>query len=133
METLPPVDPSSFRQVTEQLATMQTELTEIKRLLVAVTELEWVLKKYLPEVQNVDNIIHELYPVKRKGALTYNKAIQELVNQQEYLLECQSCGFVWTSRKIPKRCSGPKRCKNWIRASGRPREEPISGANSQNP
>ena len=131
METQPPSDAPFLRQVIEQLATMQAELTEIKELLVSVTELEWLLKKYLPEVQNMDNIIHKLYPVKRESTLTYNKPIQQLKNQREYLLECQTCGFVWTSRKIPKRCSGPKRCKNWIRTPGIRDEEKIQELEQQ--
>ncbi len=123
MDTQPPADKPVLRQVINQLATMQAELTEIKQLLVSVTELEWLLRKYLPEVQNVDTIIQNLNPVKREGTLTYNKPIQQLKNQREYLLECQICGFIWTSRKIPKRCSGSKRCKNWIRTSGKRDEE----------
>ena len=118
MDTQPPENSSALRQVIQQLTTMQAEMTEIKQILVSVTELDWLLKKYLPEVQNVDTIIHNLYPVKNQGGMTYNKPIQQLKNQREYLLECQTCGFIWTSRKIPKRCSGPKRCKNWIRMSG---------------
>ena len=133
MDTQPPGDPSALMQVIEQLTTMQAELTEIKQLLVSVTELEWLLKKYLPEVQNVDNIIQRLYPVKKKGEMTYNTPIQQLKNQREYLLECQTCGFIWTSRKIPKRCSGPKRCKNWTRISGKPTEKIVSTANAEAP
>lgn len=131
METQPPADASVLRQVIEQLATMQAELTEIKELLVSVTELEWMLKKYLPEVQNVDNIIHNLYPVKRESTLTYNTPIQQLKSQREYLLECQTCGFIWTSRKIPKRCSGPKRCKNWFRTPDTRDEEKIQELEKQ--
>ena len=130
MDTQPPEDPSTLVQVTEQLTTMQAELTEIKHLLVSVTELKWLLKKYLPEVQIVDNIIQSLYPVKEKGDMTYNTPIQQLKNQREYLLECQNCGFIWTSRKIPKRCSGPKRCKNWTRMSGEPTEKIVGTANA---
>ena len=131
METQPPADASVLRQVIEQLATMQAELTEIKELLVSVAELEWLLKKYLPEVQNMDSIIHKLYPVKRESTLTYNTPIQQLKNQREYLLECQTCGFIWTSRKIPKRCSGPKRCKNWIRIPGTGEEDKIQELEKQ--
>ena len=120
MHTQSPKDPSALTQVIAQLTTMQTELTEIKQLLVSVTELEWLLKKYLPEVRNADTVVQELNPVKDKRPMTYNTPIQELENQSEYLLECQNCGFIWTSKKLPKRCNGPKRCKNWTRSRNRP-------------
>lgn len=115
MDTQPPKDPSALAQVIDKLATMQTELTEIKHLLVSVTELEWLLKKYLPEVRNTDTLVQDLHLVKDKRPMTYNTPIQELENQPEYLLECQNCGFIWTSKKLPKRCNGPRRCKNWTR------------------
>ena len=125
MDTQPPGESPALTQVIQKLATMQAELTEIKQLLVSVTELEWVLKKYLPEVQNMDNIIQTLDPVKNKSVMTYNTPIQQLKNQREYLLECQTCGFIWTSRKVPKRCNGPKRCKNWTRIRSRRRVEKV--------
>ena len=113
MDTQSPKDPSALTQVIAQLTTMQTELTEIKQLLISVTELEWLLRKYLPEVRNTDKLIQKLNLVKDKRPMTYNTPIQELENQSEYLLECQNCGFIWTSKKLPKRCNGPRRCKNW--------------------
>ena len=119
MDTQSPKDPSALTQVIAQLTTVQTELTEIKQLLVSVTELEWLLKKYLPEVRNTDTLVQDMNLVKDKRVMTYNTPVQELQNQSEYLLECQNCGFIWTSKKLPKRCNGPRRCKNWTRKRNR--------------
>ena len=128
MSTHPTKDPSALAQVVDQLTTMQAELTEIKQLLVSVTELEWLLKKYLPEVRNTDTLFQELNLVKNKSPMTYNTPIQELENQSEYLLECQNCGFIWTSKKLPKRCNGPRRCKNWTRTRSRSHLEDRHGS-----
>ena len=128
MDTQSPKDPSALTQVIAQLTTMQTELTEIKQLLISVTELDWLLKKYLPEVQNTDTLVQKMNLVKDKHPMTYHTPIQELANQSEYLLACQNCGFVWTSKKLPRRCNGPRRCKNWTRTRNRPTFEDTHGS-----
>jgi hypothetical protein len=45
--------------------------------------------------------------------LLIGQPITKLPHQAGYLLECQACGVIWTSKRIPLRCNGASRCKTW--------------------
>ncbi len=97
--------------------------------MLSVAEVEAVLAHFgladsrMTRVQNTDvMIVQYLDLVKQKGdniarqqeiPLLIGQPITKLPYQDGYLLECQSCGVIWTSKRVPIRCNGASRCKTW--------------------
>jgi hypothetical protein len=94
----------------------------------SVAEVEAVLAHFglsedrVTTVQNVDvMVVQYLDLVSKKDQpqrhptlpLLIGQPITKLPHQDGYLLECQTCGVIWTSKRIPLRCNGAGRCKTW--------------------
>ena len=66
-------------------------------------------------VQYLDLVKPKSDPLARQQTipLLIGQPITKLPHQEGYLLECQSCGVIWTSKRVPVRCNGISRCKTW--------------------
>jgi len=65
-------------------------------------------------VQYLDLVSKKEQPQRHQTLpLLIGQPITKLPYQGGYLLECQACGVIWTSKRIPLRCNGTSRCKTW--------------------
>ena len=94
----------------------------------SVAEVEAVLAHFglsentMTTVQNVDVMVVQYLDLVRTKEqsqrhqtlpLLIGQPITKLPYQGGYLLECQACGVIWTSKRVPLRCNGASRCKTW--------------------
>jgi hypothetical protein len=94
----------------------------------SVAEVEAVLSHFglsetsLTTIQNMDVMVVQYLDLVRKKEpsqrhqtlpLLIGQPITKLPYQGGYVLECQACGVIWTSKRIPLRCNGASRCKTW--------------------
>ncbi|MDH3598313.1 MAG: hypothetical protein OEU26_01595 [Candidatus Tectomicrobia bacterium] len=94
----------------------------------SVAEVEAVLAHFglsedrMMTVQNIDVMVVQYLDLVRKKEhaqrrqtlpLLIGQPITKLPYQGGYLLECQACGVIWTSKRVPLRCNGASRCKTW--------------------